>query len=72
MYAICRVEKLKSMANISGANSHNKRIENAPNANKNKANENIHFGAKNAQKAVQELLAKHNIKPRKNAVLANE
>lgn len=72
MYAICRVEKLKSMSNVAGANGHNKRLENAPNADFSKANDNVHMGAKNAPDAIQKLLAKHEIKPRKNAVLANE
>lgn len=72
MYAILRVEKLKSFSNIAGANSHNKRTELTPNADKNKSDLNICTGAKNAQAAVKKLLVKHGITPRKNAVLANE
>ena len=72
MFTILRIVKLKKMSNIQGANAHNKRTENAPNADKSKTKDNVHCRTNNASKAVQSLLEKYDIKPRKNAVLANE
>lgn len=72
MYAILRVEKLKSFANVSGANNHNKRLGNVPNADERKRSENVHWGAKDPVLRIKEIHQEYGIKPRKNAVIANE
>jgi hypothetical protein len=72
MYAILRVAKLKNMANISGSNNHIMRIKDAPNADPSLAKKNIYMGSKDPVSKAREIWAKHDIKPRKNAVMANE
>jgi len=70
MYAILRVEKLKTLANVRGANSHNTRLEDTPNADPSK--DNMYWGAKDPAQRIQEIWKANNIRVRKNAVAANE
>jgi hypothetical protein len=63
--------KFKTRSQISNADAHNKRTIETHNADPNREFKRI-YGADNALNELDRLLAEHNIKPRKNAVLANE
>lgn len=74
MFAILRVEKLKKMANVSGANNHNQRlnVDDCKGVDWSKTKDNIHIGATDPMTQIKKVWEKHGIKPRKNAVMANE
>ncbi|EAR62804.1 MobV family relaxase [Neptuniibacter caesariensis] len=72
MFTIIRVEKLKSFANVRGANTHNRRLVEPANSNPKSKSNNIHWGARDPVERIKEIHRKHGIKPRKNAVIANE
>lgn len=67
-----RVKKIKSKAALTTAEKHNSRVYVVPNANPEKASNNKNFIAGNASDNFSNLIQKHDIKIRKNAVVALE
>ncbi len=73
--AILRVEKLKSFGSVGGSEAHTARLQDTPNANRNK--ENIRLLGNSNDSSLEEIVkakiassTKH--KPRKDAVLCSE
>ena len=73
MFAICRIEKLKTTGNIGGLNSHLTRTMDVPNSDKDLAWLNHRaVGSLDLNLDIQKRLDEAKIVPRKNAVLAVE
>jgi hypothetical protein len=71
-YAILRVEKLKTYSSISASSNHIHRRNETPNADPQRRRENLHVGSTQQAVAVKALLESKGVKPRSDAVLANE
>ena len=72
-YAILRIKKLKSWANIAAADAHNFRERETPNANEERTPDNVTFAGKDEQSSLDAVKAASGEKKiRKNAVSAVE
>ncbi|MBY5927471.1 MULTISPECIES: MobV family relaxase [unclassified Halomonas] len=72
MYAFVRTQKLKTRKKIDNAHAHNARTYTPPNANPLESNTLLYGSRESYWKAIQERLEETGIKPRKDAVLAQE
>jgi hypothetical protein len=73
MFAICRVKKLKTAANITSAALHNFRAPGAaPNADLKNSDQNVYKGSRDPLKKIEAIHTKLGVKARKDSVLANE
>jgi hypothetical protein len=72
-YAVLRIKKLKSWGDIAGADAHNFRERETPNANEERTQDNVNFAGKADQDSIEAIRAAiSEQKIRKNAVLAVE